>query len=275
MKKTILAVILTLGAAVYVSALSGIIREMSGDVTFKVPGASDFVPAYIGRTFTSDTIVNTGFRSMAIIEVGSATLSLRPLSRISLMQAHTAAGTETVTTGLQAGRVRVDVRPPAGAVANFTIQGPSATASVRGTSFEFDQRSVRVIEGSVRFFAGAISLGNLAEIAYDTDTAEAAVPADTAEAAVPADAAAVTAETAPAPAPTPVPTPAMALPTIVQAGGESVVAAGRPRAADPVQSAIQIIVPSAPPGSGASGETTVAPTMPSATGNVIITITLP
>jgi len=254
MKRIVLSIILTLGTLVYVSAMNGVIRELSGDVTFKAPGASDFVPAYIGRTLTRDTIVNTGFRSMAIIEVGSATLTVRPLSRISLMQAHEAAGTETVTAGLQAGRVRVDVRPPAGATANFTIQGPSATASVRGTSFEFDQRSVRVIEGSVRFFAGTIPLENLAEIAYDADAAEAAAQADT---------------------PAPAPAPAMALPTIVHAGGESAVAAGRPRAADPVQSAIQAIMPPAPPGAGASGETAAAPTMPSVTGNVIITITLP
>ena len=254
MKRMLLSIILALGTLGYVSALNGIIRELSGDVTFKAPGASDFVPAYIGRTLTRDTIVNTGFRSMAIIEVGSATLTVRPLSRISLMQAHEAAGTETVTAGLQAGRVRVDVRPPAGAAANFTIHGPSATASVRGTSFEFDQRSVRVMEGSVRFFSGTILFDELDQIA------EAAEAAD-------ADALAATAEAAPA--------PAMALPAIVHAGGESVVAAGRPRAADPVQSVIQAIMPPAPPGAGASGETAASPTMPSVTGNVIITITLP
>jgi len=52
---------------------------------------------------------------------------------------------------LQAGRVRVDVNPPAGSKAALSVSSPSATASVRGTSFTFDTRNVRVREGTVAF----------------------------------------------------------------------------------------------------------------------------
>jgi hypothetical protein len=49
------------------------------------------------------------------------------------------------------GRVRVDVKPPVGAKAIATVRGPIATASVRGTSFEFDTNNLYVNEGSVSF----------------------------------------------------------------------------------------------------------------------------
>ena len=150
MKKTFLTILLT-GAALCAFAQTGIIRELSGEVELRRAGDTEFVPAAVGSEIAQDTIVSTGFRSSAIIEIGSSTLTVRPLTRLSLTEISSAAGTENLTANLQAGRVRVDVRPPAGTAASFTVQGPSATASVRGTSFEFDARSVNVIEGSVRF----------------------------------------------------------------------------------------------------------------------------
>jgi hypothetical protein len=110
-----------------------------------------FVPAVAGSAIAQDTIVSTGFRSSAIIDVGSSTLTVRPLTRLSLAAITAAAGTETISVNLQAGRVRVDVSPPAGTAANFTVQSTVATASVRGTSFEFHTRSIGVMEGLVHF----------------------------------------------------------------------------------------------------------------------------
>ncbi|MCL2380670.1 MAG: FecR family protein [Treponema sp.] len=153
MKKVFLTVCL-MSAAVYGFAQNGVIRELTGDVTLRHAGSDSFVPAAAGNLVAQDTIVSTGFRSSAIIEIGSSTITVRPITRLSLGEIQAAAGTETLSVNLQAGRVRVDVRPPAGASANFTMQGPSATASVRGTSFEFDARSVRVLEGTVHFAGG-------------------------------------------------------------------------------------------------------------------------
>ena len=154
MKKLFLTVFL-MGSALYAFAQNGIIRELSGEVELRQAGSVEFVPAAVGSEVAPDTIVSTGFRSNAIIEIGSATLTVRPLTRLSLTEIRAAAGAESTSVNLQAGRVRVDVRPPAGTTAGFTIQSPSATASVRGTSFEVDARSVRVIEGTVSFRGAA------------------------------------------------------------------------------------------------------------------------
>jgi ferric-dicitrate binding protein FerR (iron transport regulator) len=56
-----------------------------------------------------------------------------------------------VNVNLQAGRVRVDVKPPAGTKAIMTVSSPASTASVRGTSFEMDTNNLYVNEGAVSF----------------------------------------------------------------------------------------------------------------------------
>ena len=131
--------------------LTGEITEFTGTVELKHPGSSDFVPARAGDTLSANTLVSTGFRSTAIIKAGSTVLTVRPLTRLTLAEISISSETEAVNVSLQTGRVRVDVNPPAGTRANFTVQGPSSTASVRGTSFEFDTISLTVLEGEVVF----------------------------------------------------------------------------------------------------------------------------
>jgi len=150
MKKAFFAAFL-MGCALYTFAQNGVIRELSGEVELRQAGSAEFAPALVGSEIAQDTVVSTGFRSSAIIEVGSTTISVRPLTRLSLSEIRTAAGVESTSLNLQAGRLRVDVRPPAGTRAGFSLETPSATASVRGTSFEVDARRVRVIEGAVSF----------------------------------------------------------------------------------------------------------------------------
>jgi len=70
---------------------------------------------------------------------------------MSLATIMDADNTESTNLDLRAGRVRVDVSPPAGTRANFSVQSPSTTASVRGTNFEMDSTNLRVNEGTVMF----------------------------------------------------------------------------------------------------------------------------
>jgi len=181
MKKAFLTVVL-MGAALHLFAQNGVLRELSGDVQLRHAGVGSFIPASVGAVIERDTVVSTGFRSSAVIEIGSATLSVRPLTRLSLAEISAAAGNENIRVDLQAGRVRVDVRPPTGTISNFSVQGPSATASVRGTSFDFDARSASVIEGVVSFqgASGApvtLQAGNTSTVAAGAG-AGAGVPTD-------------------------------------------------------------------------------------------------
>jgi len=150
MKKMVFMVLMV-SAAVFAYSQAGTIREMSGEVELKTVGSSVFVPAQQGTQVAQDTIVSTGFKSTAVIAVGSSVITVRPLTRLSLSDIQSSAGTENLNVNLQAGRVRVDVKPPAGTRAATTVQSPSATASVRGTVFEMDVLNLNVVEGRVAF----------------------------------------------------------------------------------------------------------------------------
>ena len=151
MKKTFFAVLMLCVTALGLFAQAAVVREVAGDVQLKPAGASEFSPALPGSEVAQDTIVSTGFRSTAVIDVGSSKITVQSLTRLSLAEIQMNSGAENLNMKLQSGRVKVDVKPPAGARANFTVQSPSATASVRGTSFEFDTRKLKVSEGKVSF----------------------------------------------------------------------------------------------------------------------------
>jgi hypothetical protein len=157
MKKTFCIVLMFFATVCVIFAQNGIIRELSGEVELKTAGATAFVAASAGDEVAPNTIVSTGFKATAVIAVGSSVITVRPLTRLSLAEIQSSAGAENLNVNLQTGRVRVDVNPPAGSRANTTVQGPSATASVRGTSFEFDTVNLRVSQGRVAF-SGASGL---------------------------------------------------------------------------------------------------------------------
>jgi len=150
MKKAILAILLA-GLVMAVYAQNGVVKELSGTVELKPAGAAAFTPAVAGAQINADTVISTGFKSTALVEVGSAIIAIRPLTRLTLTEISASQGAETINMNLQAGRVRVDVNPPAGIKASLSVTSPTATASVRGTSFYFDTMSVSVLEGTVAF----------------------------------------------------------------------------------------------------------------------------
>ena len=151
MKSKIITGILLLLAGSGVFAQNGMIKELMGTVELKQAGQTGFVAAKSGDTVAKDTIVSTGLRSSALIEMGSSVITVRPLTRLSLAEISAAEGTETLNVSLQSGRVRVDVNPPKGTQTSMKILAPMAVASVRGTSFEFDTQFLRVLEGTVAF----------------------------------------------------------------------------------------------------------------------------
>jgi hypothetical protein len=157
MKKAVCAIFLIL-AGMSVFAQSGVIKEITGQVELQAPGSSSFVAAKVGDSLTENTVVSTGFKSAALIEVGSAVLTVRPLTRLTLTEIQTTTETENINVNLQAGRVRVDLNPPAGNKASMNVSSNVASSSARGTSFEFDTRNLQVNEGKV-IFKGTIGQG--------------------------------------------------------------------------------------------------------------------
>jgi len=184
--KKIIMMVLFFALAACVFAQYGTIREFTGEVEIKHAGAASFVPAAAGARVNLNSIISTGFRSTAVVVIGNSTLTVRPLTRLSLAEIQSSSGSENVNVNLQAGRVRVDVNPPSGTKANFTVQSPSATASVRGTSFEFDTVNISVEKGTVAFSGntGPAAMVNTGNTTFVSAEGTAVKPVDVVSAAL-------------------------------------------------------------------------------------------
>ncbi|MCL2230506.1 MAG: FecR family protein [Treponema sp.] len=186
MKKTFFAIFL-FSLTFFVFGQSGVIRSMSGQIELKHPGSSGYIAANVGDVVSEDTEVYAGLRSNAVIAVGSAVISVRPLTRLTLRQIRASAQEEQVDVNLRSGRVRVEVNPPAGTRTTMSVTSPSATASVRGTTFEFDTRVLRVEHGAVSFqgtrgYAVTVNAGAASTV---TSNGAAAPPATVSESQAP------------------------------------------------------------------------------------------
>jgi len=132
-------------------AQEAVIRELTGTVELKLAGSAAWVNAVRGQNVAVDSVISTGFKSNALLSIGNSIITVRPLTRLAIKELTASKNTETISVGLQAGRVRMDVKPPAGVMATTSVRTPIATASVRGTVFEVGLFELWVIEGSVEY----------------------------------------------------------------------------------------------------------------------------
>jgi hypothetical protein len=174
------AALLLLWGAGLVFSQEARIRELHGTVEVKPPGASAWTPAYSGQILTPGTHISTGFKSRAVIMINGSALTVHALTRLSLEEIVQSAGSGKAEINLRAGRVRANVNPPpAGGSVSFVVKSPTATASVRGTVFEFDGLRLHVDEGRVHI-AGSdgggtyIGAGQAARVNTETGRASTA-----------------------------------------------------------------------------------------------------
>jgi hypothetical protein len=164
----------------YASAQNAVFEQVIGTVEIKQPNETSFKAANNGDQLFQETVISTGFKSFAIIKTGYTSIMVRPLTLLSLTEIQKLSESETLEINLQAGRLRVDVKPPAGTRANTTIKSATATASVRGTSFEFDTSNLYVNEGAVSYSGnrGQSFLVRAGETSRVERTGRASSPAD-------------------------------------------------------------------------------------------------
>lgn len=137
-------------SSVSAATLTATITEIAGKVEYKLPG-KDWQPAQQGDTLVAGSFISTGFKSTAILKTEAATLTVKPVTRLSIEELVKSEGTSKTQMFLMTGRVKAEVTPKSGETASFKVKSPTATASVRGTGFEFDGRNLVVDHGSVAF----------------------------------------------------------------------------------------------------------------------------
>jgi hypothetical protein len=179
MKKLLFVTIFIL-TGLHVFSQEAFIEQLTGTVEIKQPMEDSFKAAAKGDRIFQETVVSTSFKSFAIIKIGSTTITVRPLTILSLTEIQKSAEAETVNVNLQAGRIRVDVKPPAGTKAIMSVSSPVSTASVRGTSFEMDTNNLYVSEGAVTFTGnrGQNVVINAGETSHVERTGQATSPRD-------------------------------------------------------------------------------------------------
>jgi len=188
MKRLLLTFLLLFTAAlVFAQNIEVVIQRITGMVELKKPGLADWEAANIGDRLERSTVISTGIRSTAVLAVGKSTITVRPITRLSLQSLLSSEKTETIDVRLATGRIQVKVTPPAGKRSSFMVRSASSFASVRGTSFEMDMTGIRVLEGTVSYTpvdsldlrSVTVSAGQEAWV--DADTGNAITPMAAAE----------------------------------------------------------------------------------------------
>ncbi len=151
MKRLVIAAAVVLALAPGLLAQSqAIVKESMGKVEVKAPGGS-WVPAVAGMKLAMGAYISTGFSSTALLDLGTSTLRVAPLTRMQLQELVAREGTVSTSLFLKVGKVHAEVKSVEGVRQDFTLKGPQATAAVRGTEFDFDGLTVNVVNGVVTF----------------------------------------------------------------------------------------------------------------------------
>lgn len=136
-------------AAAEGDALRAVVQEIEGKVEFKTPDSA-WKTLKVGMEITGGTMISTGFKSTATILLGEDTITVKPVTRLSLDELVKTEGGTRTKLYLTVGRVKAEVNPQKKEKVEFSIKSATATASVRGTGFETDGVNLVVTHGMVQ-----------------------------------------------------------------------------------------------------------------------------
>ncbi|WP_407425054.1 FecR domain-containing protein [Treponema sp.] len=159
MKKLILSLIFT-AAAFTAFAFQATVVSTKGKT--EVQNGTTWVTLKEGDSLDQGSVIQTGFKSELVLKIKESTVTVSPLSRITLKTLaeregiNGEAGKDETTIFLDTGSLKSNVQKSADRRVGFTVKSPVATASVRGTEFGFASRYKRAklstTRGSVAFW---------------------------------------------------------------------------------------------------------------------------
>jgi hypothetical protein len=160
--------------------------EVRGTVEIQDAGSAEWRAAAAEDFIGKNAVVSTGFKSTALIVLGDSRVTVRPLTRLTLEELVQRDSAEETGLYLRTGRIRAEVRPPAGSRTDFTVRSPVATASVRGTGFEFDATHLYVDNGRVLLegSGGQMVYVDAGQRSYIDEASQRVIPPFEAEAAL-------------------------------------------------------------------------------------------
>lgn len=162
---------LTSGAA---GALDAKVISVSGKVEVQKNGSATWTSLKAGDILSKGSVISTGFKSSAKIQIDGSTVTLEPLTRMTIEKLASNASKDESNLYLNSGKVSADVKKSSGKKVEFKVTSPVATASVRGTRFRFSSK------GDLTTMDGLVSKGPGAPHANVAKSDEAGdfIPAD-------------------------------------------------------------------------------------------------
>lgn len=88
-----------------------------------------------GSTLSKGDVIQTGFKSELILKIKNSTVTVSPMTRLTVEQLAETKDRDETKLFLDTGSVKSTVKKTEDRRTGFTVRSPVATASVRGTSF--------------------------------------------------------------------------------------------------------------------------------------------
>ncbi len=148
-KYMVLGIMLVMGTFLFAD-ITAVVKNVSGKVEVRVPGGR-WKKAFPGMKIQKGYYISTGFKSEAVLVLGTSQVIVRQLTRMELEKLVQKEGTVHTGLNLRVGRVRAVVKTSRGLKQDFKLRSPISTAAVRGTQFEYDGRNLTVYKGTVAF----------------------------------------------------------------------------------------------------------------------------
>ena len=136
-----------------------------------------------GDTLNQGSVIQTGFKSELVLKIKESTVTVAPLSRLTLQTLAEREGIagarakDETTIFLDTGSLKSNVQKSEDRRVGFTVRSPVATASVRGTEYEvkthYKSTSVVTTQGSVAVWKNTAKTDEAFNQPVDTPVEEA------------------------------------------------------------------------------------------------------
>ena len=147
MRKGIALTVLLIGVSALAFGQISVLNT-TGLVEVQTAGGWEIVQA--GDELARNAVIATGFRSSAVLQIGSSRVTVEPLSELTIAELASSGGNESVALSLPFGRIRAEVNKESNVSAiDFRVTSPVSTAAVRGTTFDYDGVALNVLDGRV------------------------------------------------------------------------------------------------------------------------------
>jgi hypothetical protein len=149
--------VFALAVAATLAALPAAAADITASVA-KVTGkcqiqkGTDWATLTVGQVLPVGATVSTGFRSELQLKIGPSTITVKPLSRLTVQDLVQSGSDVKTDLYLKVGKISAEVNKDESVATNqFKVGSPISTASVRGTAFTFDGVTLQVSRGMVDF----------------------------------------------------------------------------------------------------------------------------